>query len=350
MLQLDELADLVGGILAGDPTTEISDAASVGRAGPGDITFVTSERYLQDFISSDASAAIIARELQTDVKPTIAVEHVESAFIKVVEQFRPRHQQNKLGISPQAIVSPSALIADDVDIFPGAVIGDDVQIGCGSVIMPNVTILDRCRIGSNVRVFPSCVLYPDTVVGDRCILHGGVVLGAYGFGYKTRNGMHKLTAQLGNVVLGNDVEVGANSTIDRGTFESTIIGDGTKLDDQVMIGHNCRIGKNNLLCSQVGIAGSCNTGDNVVMAGQVGIGDHINIGSNVTLIAKTGVMKDIEDGQIMSGAPATPVRRFFQIAAVHAKLPEMRKQLKQLAQQIEKLESETQSAPSRDAA
>ncbi len=350
MLQLGEIAELVAGVLAGDSTTEITDAASVGRAGPGEITFVTSEQYLQDFVASDAAAAIISGSLQTDAKPTITVENVEAAFTKVVEHFRPQSKSIKIGISPQAIVSPSARIADDVDIFPGAVIGDDVEIGCGSVIMPNVTIMERCCIGSHVRVFPSCVLYPDTVVGDRCILHGGVVLGAYGFGYKTRQGQHKLTAQLGNVVVGNDVEIGANSTVDRGTFESTMIGDGTKLDDQVMIGHNCRIGKNNLLCSQVGIAGSCNTGDNVVMAGQVGIGDHINIGSNVTLIAKTGVMKDIEAGQIMSGAPATPVRRFFQIAAVHAKLPEMRKQLKQLQQQIEKLESCQPSETSRDAA
>lgn len=350
MLQLGEIADLVSGVVAGDSTTEIFAAASVGRAGPGDITFVASKRYLQDFVASDATAAIISNELWTDIKPTITVDDVEAAFIRVVEQFRPASKPDKIGISPRAIVSTSARIADDVDIFPGAVIGDDVEIGCGSIIMPNVSIMDRCRIGSNVRVFPACVLYPDTVVGDRCILHGGVVLGAFGFGYKTRNSQHKLTAQLGNVVIGNDVEIGANSTIDRGTFESTVIGDGTKMDDQVMIGHNCRIGKNSLLCSQVGIAGSCDIGDNVVMAGQVGVGDHIRIGSNVTLIAKTGVMKDIEDGQVMSGAPATPVKRFFQVAAVHAKLPEMRKQLKQLAQKIEKLESGNQPTPTRDAA
>ena len=350
MLHLGELADLVAGKLDGDPKTFISDAASVGRAGEGDITFVTSEQYLADFIHSDAAAAVISCELQTSAKPTIAVDDVESAFTKVVEQFRSQSNRNKVGISPHAIVSASARIADDVDIYPGAVIGDDVEIGCGSVIMPNVTILDRCKIGSNVRVFPSCVLYADTIVGDRCILHGGVVLGAYGFGYKTRNGQHKLTAQLGNVVIGSDVEIGANSTIDRGTFEATVIGDGTKLDDQVMIGHNCQIGKHNLLCSQVGIAGSSTTGDHVIMAGQVGIGDHVNIGSNVTLMAKSGVMKDIEDDQVMAGSPAAPARVFFQVAVLRPKLLDMRKQIKKLSRQVEKLEQERDSGSSREAA
>ena len=242
-----------------------------------------------------------------------------------------------MGISPQATVSSTAIIAEDVDIFPGAYIGDDVEIGCGSIIYPNVTILDRSKIGANVRVFPSVVLYEDTVVGDRSIIHGGAVIGGYGFGYKSSPDGHALSPQLGNVVIGADVEIGSNSTIDRGTFESTTIGEGTKLDDQVMIGHNCQIGRHNLLCSQVGVAGSCTTGDFVVMGGQVGLADHLNIGNEVFLHAKCGVMYDVPDGSAMLGAPALPIRQEMQFIAIKQKLPEMKKQIRRLEKQLEKL-------------
>lgn len=340
MMRLDGLSKLVSGILVGDPQTEITDAASISRAGTGDLTFVSTEKYLEEFLSSNATAAVVKTGLLTDKKPTIQVDDVEAAFAQIVRHFRPLAKHTRIGISPQAMVSSSAIIAEDVDIHPGAFIGDRVEIGCGTVIFPNATILENSRIGSHVRIYPSATLYANTIVGDRAIIHAGVVLGAFGFGYKTQNGEHQLTSQLGNVVIGCDVEIGANSTIDRGTYEPTVIGDGSKLDDQVMIGHNCQIGKYNLLCSQVGIAGSCTTGDHVVMAGQVGIGDHIDIGNNVTLIAKAGVMKDIEENQVLAGAPAIPVKKFFQLTAVHAKLPEMRKQLKKLTQQIEELQQQ----------
>jgi UDP-3-O-[3-hydroxymyristoyl] glucosamine N-acyltransferase len=198
--------------------------------------------------------------------------------------------------------------------------------------------LENCKIGSNVILFPGAVLYENTVIGDRSIIHAGAVLGAYGFGYRTQHGQHHRSAQLGNVIIGRDVEIGANTTIDRGTFDSTIIGDGTKMDDQVMIGHNCRIGKHNLLCSQVGIAGSCQTGDYVVMGGQVGIGDHLAIGERAQLGAKAGVMQNIPSGQHYLGIPATPVRKQMQILACKAKLPEMRRQLAELAHQISEIE------------
>ena len=338
MMTLGRLSELVSGCLNGGAEIEISNAASIARATENDITFVTNEKFLEKFIESPAAAAVVPVGFEVKNKPTIVVENVEAAFSQIVSHFRPQSKRARVGISPRATISPTAIIADDVDVYPGAFIGDGVEIGFGSVIYPNVTILDNSKIGAHTQVFPSATIYPDTVIGDRCIVHAGVVLGAYGFGYKTEKGTHKLTAQLGNVVLENDVEVGANTTIDRGTYESTIIGEGTKLDDQVMIGHNCRIGKHNLLCSQVGIAGSCTTGDRVVMAGQVGIGDHIDIGNDVTLIAKAGVMKNIEDGQVLAGAPAMPVKKFFQLTALFQKLPEFRKQLKRLGSSVEKLE------------
>ena len=177
-----------------------------------------------------------------------------------------------------------------------------------------------CRIGRGATIFPNAVLYENTVVGPRCVIHAGAVLGAYGFGYETVDGRHTLSAQLGNVVLGADVEIGAGTTIDRGTYGPTVIGEGTKIDDQVMIAHNCRIGRHNMLCSQVGIAGSTSTGDYVVMAGQVGVRDHVHIGERAVLGAMAGVINDVPDGARMIGIPATPEReqKLKQAALVEA--------------------------------
>jgi UDP-3-O-[3-hydroxymyristoyl] glucosamine N-acyltransferase len=220
------------------------------------------------------------------------------------------------------------------------VVGDDVEIGDGSVIHSCAVVMAGCRLGREVTVFPGAVLYENTVLGDRVVVHGGAILGAYGFGYEKVDGRHQLCAQLGNVEVGDDVEIGAGATIDRGTYGPTVIGEGTKLDDQVMIGHNCRIGRHNLLCSQVGIAGSSTTGDYVVMAGQVGIGDHLRIGDDVQIGAQAGVMDDIAGRQTMLGSPAIPLRDQMVIIAALSKLPELRKQVRSLQRTIEELRAE----------
>lgn len=335
MMRLGELSRVVGGQLTGQPDLEIGSAASISRAGITDITFVSSPKYFEAFLQSDAAAAVIGFSPDCDEKPCIVVDDVTEAFIEIVLLFKPAINRSSLGISPQAIVSPTARISDDVCIHPGAVIMDNVEIGFGSVIYPNVTVMENCKIGAHVQIFPNSVLYENTIVGDRAILHSGVVLGAFGFGYKSKTGQHVISAQLGNVVIGNDVELGANTTIDRGTYDSTTIGDGTKIDNLVMVGHNCVIGEHNLLCSQVGIAGSCTTGDYVVMGGQVGLADHLNIGSQVAIGAKSGLMHDIEDNQKVFGSPARPAREQMQIVASCAKLPELRKTIKKLTKRLD---------------
>lgn len=195
--------------------------------------------------------------------------------------------------------------------------------------------MSGCQLGEQVVLFPNVVLYENTVIGARSILHANAVIGAYGFGYHQVNGRHQLSAQLGNVVIGEDVEIGACSTIDRGTYGATRIGDGTKIDNQVQIAHNCRIGRRNLICSQVGIAGSTTTGDDVVMAGQVGVRDHVHIGAGAMLGAKAGVMNDVPDGAAYLGIPATPERQQMLIQAALHKLPELKKQLKALQRLVE---------------
>jgi UDP-3-O-[3-hydroxymyristoyl] glucosamine N-acyltransferase len=193
-------------------------------------------------------------------------------------------------------------------------------------------------LGEEVTVFPNAVLYEETEVGPRCMIHSGAVLGAYGFGYRQDGGRHVLSPQLGNVILEADVEVGAGTTIDRGTYGATLIGEGTKIDNQVMIAHNCRIGRHNLICSQVGIAGSSSTGDYVVIAGQAGIRDHVHIGTGAVLGAMSGITNDVPDGSRMLGIPATPEREQKLKQAALSKLPELRHEVRDLKKAVDDLQ------------
>ncbi len=355
---LEMIAERIGGQLRGNGDVVIANAATLGNVRAGEITFVTNERNWKKCLLSQPAAVIVSGLEPDDTFPSIIVANAEVAFAEVTKLFRPEVKRNCIGISPQAYISPLATFGVDVSIYPGAFIGENVIIGDRTRIMPNVAVLENSRIGSDVTIFPNVVIYENTIIGDRSIIHAGAVLGAFGFGYRTQNGRHQLSAQLGSVEVGSDVEIGANTTIDRGTFDATKIGEGTKIDNQVMIGHNCRVGKHNLLCSQVGIAGSSTTGDYVVMAGQVGIGDHIDIGNEVVLGAKAGVMHSIESKQHYLGIPATPIRDQMLILATTQKLPEMRRQLVKLTRQVEKMvgenaginESATDDSVHRDAA
>lgn len=354
-ISLQQIAELVGGQVTAAPDLHVTGVGSISRAAAGQLTFVTSPQHWQQFLASPAAAAIVSgvevvkgspESPQAATKPCILVSDAEAAFAKIVAHFHPPVRRPRIGVSPAAHISPSAVIEADVDIYPGAFVGAGTVISRGSRIYPGVCVLENCRIGRDVTIFPNAVLYENTVVGDGSIVHAGVVLGAHGFGYRTRNGRHELSPQLGHVRLGTQVEIGANSTIDRGTFEATTIGDGSKLDDQVMIGHNCQIGRHNLLCSQVGIAGSSSTGDYVVMAGQVGIGDHIQIGEKTTLCAKAGIMNDVPAGEVYLGIPATPIREQMQIMACISKLPEIRSQVRSLGKQLAAAQGAAeQSAP-----
>ena len=236
MMKLQELSRLVGGNLTSHADLKISGAASIARASETEITFACSDKHFLQFQQSSAAAAVIPKgkregwlnSIQSEIdKPCIEVDLVEDAFIKIAESFKPPIVRTPVGISPLAVVSSTAKIEDDVCIHPGAVIMDNVIIGCGSVVFPNVTIMENCRIGSHVKIFPGAVLYENTEVRDRVIIHANSVLGAYGFGYNTISGSHKLSPQLGYVRIESDVEIGAASTIDRSTYDTTTIGEGT---------------------------------------------------------------------------------------------------------------------------
>ncbi len=304
-------------------------ARPVGEAGPGDITFIENERYAKLLrsvarLGGDRRAALQAhldrhatlcrhRGGRPDHAPSSRFGTTSSAVRK------PRWT----GVHPQAYVAPTAQIGADVAIYPFAYVGDDAEIGDGSTLHPGAVVGDRCKLGRDVVIRPNAVLYEDVTLGDRVEIHAGTVLGGDGFGYRLVDGRHVKIPQTGRVEVGDDVEIGANCTIDRATFEATRIGEGTKIDNLVMIGHNNQIGRHNLLCGQVGIAGSCKTGDYVVMAGQAGIKDKTEIGDQVIVGAQAGVHRNIPSDQQVLGSPAIPLREQRRLFQMIARLPEM---------------------------
>ena len=343
---LTHIAQLVDGELVGDGSLEVSGAGTLNVAGPRDITLFDRVQPDRHLAASDALAFVVPNEFIPHGKATIHVDNVHAAFAKIVGHFRPARTSQRRGISEQAIISDTAIVADDVDVHPFATIGEDVEIAAGTIVHSGVHIAAGCRIGCDTTIFPNAVLYENTLVGDRVIIHAGAVLGAYGFGYDSSSGEHKLSAQLGYVEIRDDVDIGAGTTIDCGTYGPTTIGQGTKIDNLVMVAHNCQIGRRNMLCSQVGIAGSTTTGDYVVMAGQVGVRDHVHIGERAVLGAMAGVTNDVAAGESVLGAPAVPVREMKLRFGVMAKLPEMRKQLKQLQRTVDAMQAIDDSKPS----
>ena len=332
-----QLAALVKGRLDGDGSIPINSARPVGEAGPGDITFIESERYAKLLKASPASAAIVGPHFKGFTKPEMPVIEVDdpiTAFIAVRTHLVGTTKPRWTGVHKMAAVPEATVLGADVAIHAFVAIGDEVEIGDGSTLHPGVVIGDRCKLGKGVIIHPNAVLYADVTLGDRVEIHSGTVVGGDGFKYHMIDGKHLKVPHTGKVEIGDDVEIGSNCTIDRATFEVTRIGEGTKVDNLVMIAHNNQIGKHNLLCGQVGIAGSCKTGDYVIMAGQAGIKDHTDIGDKVVIGAQAGVHRNIPAGQNVLGSPAIPVREQRRLFQMIARLPEMHRQLRLLVIQV----------------
>ncbi len=341
-IQLQQLATMVGGRLIGNGLLECHGANPPQVAVATDITMIDDARRAGILEQSRALAAVTPIEIapsslsRINPFPQIVVDSPHAAFSKIVQHFRPVIDNSMLPTG----VDPSATIASTSSLHPSVVVGAEAKIGERCRLMPGVVVMPRCVIGDDCILYPNVTLYEYTVLGSRVAIHAGSVLGAHGFGYRQQSGHHVSTAQLGYVEIGDDVEIGAAVTIDRGTYGATSVGEGTKIDNQVMIGHNCRIGRHNLLCSQVGIAGSCTTGDYVVLAGQVGLKDHITLGDHAVIGAQAGVMEDCAGDQVYLGSPATPQREQMQIMAVQRRLPEMRRELKTFRREIDTLHQE----------
>lgn len=333
-ITLSTLAELVGGAVLGDPATRIHAARPLTEAGEGDITFVENDKHLPQLHSSKASAAVVGPGVSANGKPVIQTKDPLAAFAAIVRHLHGKPDDTAIGVSPKACIDPTATVGPDATVMDLAVVGARTTIGARCRIYPGVVIGRDCVIGDDVVLHPNAVLYDGVEIGDRCIVHANSVLGSDGFGYRFQNGRHVKVPQLGTVSLGSDVEIGACTTIDRGTFQATKIGMGTKIDNLVQVAHNCRIGQHNILVSQMGIAGSSSTDDYVVIAGQVGIADHVHIGAGTTIGAKAGVTKDVPAGQRMLGAPATPERDQKRILMSLHKLPDIVKDVRRIKQQL----------------
>ncbi len=337
-MSLNDLAQRVGGRLVGSGDVLVTKALPLQDADQHSITLADDIKHATAVENSPAPAVVVQQELPGCTKSMLIVEDLHKAFAQIIGYLRPATAAKLSGIDPSAHIDRSAQVGTDTTISANVSIGADCVLGSGCTIHSGVQLLPGCRVGDDCVLFPGVVLYPSTILGDRVLIHAAAILGPYGFGYRLNQGRHERTAQLGWVEVGNDVEIGAGTTIDRGTYGPTKIGDGTKIDNQVQIGHNCHIGKHNLICAQVGIAGSCSTGDYVVMAGQAGLADHLQLGDNVVIAAQTGVMRDTEQGVTLFGSPAGPLKQKMQEIAMVGRLPEMRRELRSLKKQMAAME------------
>jgi UDP-3-O-[3-hydroxymyristoyl] glucosamine N-acyltransferase len=318
----------------GDERLVIQAARPLGEARVGDITFIEKDRQAEQLHGCPAAAAVVPAGVTCPSITLIQVQEPLTAFVEIVRRLHGRAEPPVHGIDPLASVHPTARVGPDPSLYPFAVVGEDSTVGARCRIHSGAVVGRHCRLADDVVLYPGAVLYDGTVLGNRVIVHANAVLGADGFGYRHQGGRHVKVPQLGYVDVGDDVEIGACTTIDRGTFTATRIGDGTKIDNLVQVGHNCRIGRHNLLVSQMGIAGSSSTGDYVIVAGQVGIVDHVHIGDHSVIGAQAGVTKDVPARQHMLGSPATDLRDQKRILMSLEKLPEMRRELRRIKQHL----------------
>jgi len=334
---LGHLAMLVNGTLKGDESIAITGVASLEEAEPGHISYLSDPELRSVGENSRASALIVPVGTQLESKPIIVTEEPRLAFSKVLELFAPERRLPK-GIHPLAHIGENVSIGENVGIGAGAYIADNVIIGNNVIIHPLAYVGYEVTIGDDCELFPHSYLGDRVVVGNRVLVHAGAAIGDDGFGYHSDEQGHHKIAQIGTVIVGDDVEIGANSTVDRATVSATRIGSGTKIDDSVHIAHNVVIGENCLLCGQVGIAGSAKIGNNVVMGGQVGVNDHISICDDVVIGGGAEVYGDIDQPGVYSGVPARPHQENLRHLALQHRIPKLLERIEELEAKVAELE------------
>ena len=332
------LARRLGCSFEGNGETILSGVSSLEEAQEGDLVFLAAKKHRGLLEKTKASAVILPPEELFTRIPVLRSEKPYLTFIKALDFFyKPYCPQP--GIHPQAVISSSAKIGKDVSIGAFVFIDEDVEIGNGSVIFPLVTIYPGVRVGENCTIHSQVTLRERVRIGNRVILHSGVVVGSDGFGYiQAEEGGHIKVPQKGSVIIEDDVEIGANATIDRAALSNTIIRKGTKIDNLVMVAHNVEIGADSLLAAQTGIAGSTKIGKNFMAGGQVGISDHLTIGDNVIMAAKTGVTKDVPSGSFVSGSPHLDIKDWRKAWASIPQLYELIREVRKLRKRVEELE------------
>jgi UDP-3-O-[3-hydroxymyristoyl] glucosamine N-acyltransferase len=337
-VRLSEIAGAVSGRLVSDGEVTITGVSSLEEARAGDLAYVDGERSVPAAQASRASAFVVGKPIPEISRPQLIVDDARYAFVRVVERFflRPRPSP---GIDVQVARGADVEIGPDVFIGPFVTLGDRVKVGARVRIWAGVFVGDDVEIGEDSILYPNVTVREGSVIGRRAIVHSGAVIGSDGFGYVQHEGRHHKIPQLGRVVIEDDVELGANVTIDRATFGRTIIGRGSKVDNLVQIAHNVTIGPDTILVAQVGIAGSTRLGAHVVVGGQAGLADHLEIGDRVMIAAQAGVAGSVPEGQIVSGTPAQPHATSLRIHQLILRLPHLRRELRELAERVRELES-----------
>ncbi len=336
-----QIAELIKGRVEGDKDAKVSSFAKIEEGHEGAISFLSNKKYLHYIYETKSSVVLVDESLALERNVNCTLIRVKSAYeavaqlLQLYESMKPR----KMGISDLAFIDPTATIGEDCYIGPFAYVGPKCVIGDNSIIHPHAALGDNVIVGKNTEIHSNAVIYHDCKVGNRCILHAGCVIGADGFGFApSENGYDKIP-QIGIVTIEDDVEIGANTCVDRSTMGSTFIRNGVKLDNLVQIAHNTDIGANTVMSSQVGVAGSTKVGEWCMFGGQVGISGHITIGNKVMLGAQSGVPGSIKDGQQLIGTPPMEMRSYFKSQAIFRRLPEMYNEINKLRKEIEELKA-----------
>ncbi len=336
-MKLKEIADVLNGRLSENPDLDITGVSRISDAKEGDITYLAGGKWLKVLMESKASAVILKEKIEDIDIPQIIVQNPLFCFSKLLALFYPKSHAYS-GISDSAFISEKASLGDNITIYPFAYISHMTQIGSGSIIYPNVFIGENVSIGENCLIYANAVIHDRVTIGAGVIIHSGAVIGSDGFGYAQEGGMHHKIPQVGTVIIEDDVEIGANTTIDRATTGATIISKGTKIDNLVQIGHNVKVGRNAILVSQTGIGGSSEIGDYVMLGGQAGIADHVFIESGTIIAARAGIMGRVSRG-IYSGTPAIAHKDWLRAVAIFNKLPELKKKVDELEKIIKQMQN-----------
>ncbi|MCH5220507.1 MAG: UDP-3-O-(3-hydroxymyristoyl)glucosamine N-acyltransferase [Muribaculaceae bacterium] len=321
------IADMLGGVVDGDDNACVSTFAKIEEGVPFGLSFLANPKYTHYIYDTKSSVVIVARDFVAERPVAATLIRVDNPYMAVTElmnRFNDMTDKHPVGIEQPCHVGEGSVVEDNVYVGAFAYIGKNVRLGKGVKIYPQTYIGDNSVIDDNTVIYAGVKIYHDTVVGKGCIVHSGCVIGADGFGFAPLpDGSYRKIPQTGNVIIGDDVEIGANTTIDRATMGSTVISSGTKLDNLIQIAHNVNVGSNTVMAAQVGVAGSAHIGDNCVFAGQVGVAGHIKVGNRVTVGAQSGVPNNVDDGSTLMGYPALPGNSFARQAALLRRLPDL---------------------------
>ncbi|MDD4515446.1 UDP-3-O-(3-hydroxymyristoyl)glucosamine N-acyltransferase [Massilibacteroides sp.] len=337
-----EIASVLNGVVEGNPDVRVNNFSKIEEGKPGTLSFLANPKYEHYIYATEASIVLVNKDFVPSKELKTTLIKVENAYssLAVLMNLVENAKNSKTGVASTAFIAATAVVGEDCYVGNFAYIGENTKIGKGCKIYPHAYIGDHVSIGENTVIYPHVTIYSDCYIGKSCIFHAGSVVGADGFGFAPEGDIYKKIPQLGNVIIEDDVEIGANTTIDRAVMDSTVIRKGVKLDNLVQIAHNVEVGENTVMAAQVGIAGSVKIGKHCMLGGQAGLAGHIKIADRVSLGAQAGVISDVKEGKTLLGAPAIDSKLFFRSSAVFGKLPDIYRTIGELQREVELLKKE----------